>query len=84
MKSQEKNGRVSLDDFLKNLAGTLDHDDVAPIKTLCCSRMWFETYMESLQFYEEAKQRVHRLHLRTATKLNEVLERRMTAMLTQH
>lgn len=80
MKSQEKNGKMTLDEFLKNLAGTLSHEDVAPIKTLCCSRLWFETYIESLRHHENSRLKVHRLHLRTATKLNELLEQRMNAV----
>lgn len=80
MKSQEKHGKLSLDDFLKTLAGTLNHEDVAPIKTLCCSRLWFETYMESCLYYEHGRKRVHRLHFLTATKLHELFERRMEDM----
>jgi len=78
MKSQERN--ISLDEFLQTLAGTLKHSDIAPIKTICCSKTWFETYIESLHFYENGRLRNQRLQLRTAMKLNELVERRMVAM----
>jgi hypothetical protein len=50
------------------------------MKTLLCSRIWFETYIESQVYYEEARNRLQRLHIETATRMHELLERRMQAM----
>merc|ERR1711964_781610 len=47
-----RQGAKSFDEFLKTLAGKLNHNDILPMQYLACDRAWMETYLDTLQFHE--------------------------------
>jgi len=81
--SQAKVGGQSFDDFLKSLAGSLTHDDITPVKSVCCSKMWLQTYNEALTFHQRNLQAKYMIQNEIAYTLHEVMEKRLGETMTR-
>ncbi|KAI8836106.1 hypothetical protein BC829DRAFT_405939 [Chytridium lagenaria] len=81
--AQTFNTNRNFQELLKELVGTLRHEDVVPMTHIACNLTWLETFVVTLTHQENTMYRCQQLHFAIANVLAEYVDRRLKSRMKQ-